>query len=59
MSDQPKYVKEVKEFSGVYLQDNPHDLPEGGAADQVNMKSTENGALETRLGVRLVSGDLT
>lgn len=57
MSDEPRHVREVKEFNGLFLQDNPHDLPEGGAADQVNMKSTETGAIESRLGVRLVSGD--
>ena len=57
MSEEPKYVKEMSDFAGLHLRDNPHDLPEGGAADQVNVKSTEIGALEVRLGVRLVTGD--
>lgn len=57
MADKPKYVKEIKDFNGIYVQDNPHDLPEGGAADQVNVKSTEKGSMEVRLGVRPVSGE--
>lgn len=57
MSDKPKFIKEINDFAGLYVQDSPHDLPEGGAADQVNIKSIETGSMEVRLGVRPVSGD--
>lgn len=59
-ADRPGKAKnEARDFGGVMLSTDPHDLAPGEAQDQVNMKSDRVGAMETRSGVRTVSFDST
>ena len=58
MSEKLPPPYEPKDFVGVVLQADAHDLPAGASADQVNVKSAEPGRLEVRRGVRTVTGDV-
>lgn len=46
---------EIKNWLGMYTNVSPHDIPPGGAQDQVNVTSIRRGVLETRKGVKTVS----
>lgn len=52
---QPKSGSDMRDFPGLVLQSDAHDLPEGAGQDQVNIKSDEIGRLTVRLGVRQLS----
>lgn len=58
MSEKPNIPPyEPKDHIGVILQADARDLPSGASADQVNLKSSEPGRMDVRLGVRPVTGD--
>lgn len=57
MSDKPKTSYDARDFSGLVLQADAHDVEPGTAVDQVNVQSDQEGALRVRMGVRLVSFD--
>lgn len=53
--DKPKVSVECRDFGGIQLSADPHDLQPGEAADQVNIQSNRVGSMETRPGMRAVS----
>ena len=55
MGQRAKSQVEIKDFPGLVLNADPHDLPPGAAADQVNAQSDVPGELTTRRGLRVVS----
>ncbi len=55
--EKPAARDEAKDFPGIFLLNDPTDLPPGGAQDQVNMKSDQQGAMTVRGGVLPVSFD--
>ncbi len=56
--DGPSSTLEFRDFPGVQLQSDAHDLPPGAAQDQVNVGSGLPGQLTPRDGMRVVSFDL-
>lgn len=58
MSDRPRSKPlEMRDFPGIVLQADAHDLPLGSGQDQVNAKSDQTGSLTVRDGCALVSFD--
>ena len=57
MSDKPKTTYDARDFPGLVLQADAHDVEPGKAVDQVNVQSDQEGALRVRLGCRLVTFD--
>lgn len=55
--EQPKKKVEANDFPGVFLLEDPIDLPPGAAQDQLNIKSDSSGAMSVRGGVLVVSFD--
>lgn len=54
MAEKPKQRVEIRDFPGLIIDTDPHDLPPGAAADQRNAVSTDQGQLKSRLGYRKV-----
>ena len=52
--DRPAPKVEIREFTGVSLDDDPHDVGEGSARESVNFETKERGTLRTRKGYRKV-----
>ena len=44
-----------KDFPGLNLESDPHDLSPGAAAVQLNIESSDVGRLKSRLGFKVVS----
>jgi len=57
VSEQPRKTLEMRDFPGISLQSDSHDLPPGTGQDQVNLKSDTAGQLTPRDGMRLVIFD--
>lgn len=57
MSEQPRKILEFRDFPGINLQSDSHDLPPGTGQDQVNVKSDQAGQLTPRDGMKTVSFD--
>lgn len=55
--DRPKTAHDARDFGGVQLQADPHDLEPGIASDQLNIKSDQPGSMQTRPGMRSVTFD--
>lgn len=55
MQDKPKAQTKMKDFPGLNLESDPHDLAPGVAAVQVNADSSDIGRLKSRHGFRVVS----
>lgn len=55
--DKPKSAYDAKDFPGIQLQADAHDLPPGMSQDQINIQSDQEGAMRVRLGCRLVTFD--
>lgn len=55
MPDKPKSKIPIKDFPGLNLESDPHDLSPGTAASQVNIDSSDVGRLKSRLGFKVVS----
>lgn len=56
MAEAPKKQSaEARDFPGLELQTDAHDVEPGKAQDQVNAQSDQAGALRVRLGVLPVS----
>ncbi len=55
--EQGRKTQDIKDFSGLYLLEDPIDLPPGAAQDQVNAKSDQQGQLTVRGGYLPVSFD--
>lgn len=51
----PKSVVRVRDFPGLNLESDPHDLAVGAAEVQVNADSSDIGRLKSRLGFKVVS----
>ena len=56
-SDKPKTQITIQDFTGIELGSDALDLPPGKAQDQVNIQSDQRGAMQCRMGTRLVSWD--
>lgn len=53
MSDEPvKNVVQMRDFPGLVVNADPHDIPDGAAVIQVNVTSENPGMLQTRMGIR-------
>ncbi len=50
---------EMRDFPGIILQADAHDIPPGAGQDQVNVRSDIQGQLTVRDGMKLVSFDST
>ena len=60
MSDRPRSKPlEMRDFPGIVLQADAHDLPLGSGQDQLNVKSDQSGSMSVRDGMSLVSFDST
>lgn len=55
MAERPRERVEADDFPGLVLNLDPHDLPPGAAADQVNAVSITPGQLSARLGYKEVT----
>jgi hypothetical protein len=51
----PKSKVTVKDFPGLNLESDPHDLSPGTASVQLNIDSSDVGRLKSRLGFKVVS----
>lgn len=47
----------IREFAGLFVAQDPHDLPPGGAVRQVNVQCLATGELRVRSGTRNVRFD--
>lgn len=45
---------DFRDFTGLVLEGDPHDIPEGAGREQVNIQSGDLGSLRTRNGYRVV-----
>lgn len=57
MPEKPRKTHEMRDFTGLILQADAHDMPPGAGQDQVNAKSDTAGQLQVRDGMLLVSFD--
>lgn len=48
--EQGRKTQDFKDFAGLYLLEDPIDLPPGAAQDQLNAKSDQQGQLTVRSG---------
>jgi hypothetical protein len=51
----PKTKVVIKDFPGLNLESDPHDLSPGASSQQVNADSSDIGRLKSRLGFKVVS----
>lgn len=58
MPDEPETSVRIDQFGGQVSNANPHDLPPGAAAVQVNLVCNVPGELSTRLGLREITFDV-
>lgn len=51
----PRQVVKIRDFPGLNLESDPHDMAPGAAPVQVNIDSSDIGRLRSRLGFKVVS----
>ncbi len=49
-NETPQTAVEVNDFPGIFLLEDPIDLPPGAAQDQLNIKSDQAGTMQVRGG---------
>lgn len=52
MTSQPQESSIARAFLGLFLQPDPHDIPDGAAADMENVRVESDGRLVVRSGDR-------
>jgi len=52
---EPRHDIDIRDFSGLVLDMDPYDRPEGMAVEQVNATSIDRGELQNRGGYRVTS----
>ena len=55
MNEKPAASVELRAFTGLATNEDPHDLTPGQSREQVNMMIVRKGVLESRKGSRVVS----
>lgn len=56
-NETPATSIDINDFAGIFLLEDPVDLPAGGAQDQLNIKSDLLGTMQVRGGMLAVSFD--
>lgn len=57
MADEADNSVELRQFAGLILHTDRHDLPPGAAQKQINIRSDRPGELNVRRGMRLIQFD--
>lgn len=53
--DKPKSTVKIRDFPGLNLESDEHDLAPGAASVQLNCDSSDLGRLKSRLGFKVVT----
>jgi hypothetical protein len=54
MATEPKQVKELRSFGGMFSDQSPHDIQDGGSIEQINVAQVRPNTLHNRGGMREV-----